>query len=162
MGSHRRAQAEKRQQKLALHGVTGEAQKVTPLKAATYQTDYWARAFHQTELGILEAHRALAGQLTDAQVRSALIELARSLKGGMPPLREESAAAAPIDPGHPTPLVIDSIRRRWKVLFEIWHPVSPDDLVGILRTLLSSIDVRKSSASPDTGYLAFLDRFLPK
>jgi hypothetical protein len=53
--------------------------------------------------------------------------------------------------------VVWNIRGGWGIAFEQYGPISRDDLAGICRTLLYSIEAH--AALTPGGYLGFLQRF---
>lgn len=112
-----------------------------------------------TETGILEAHVVSDRSLTDSDIKTTVIEMiGRLRKGPLPALAdmsdEEKHAFGRND------LLIWSILAQWQRYFEEHGPLGKDTLIGVLRTILGSIDFRRSNSPAANGYLEFLEDFL--
>jgi hypothetical protein len=61
-------------------------------------------------------------------------------------------------------LIIWNIRRNWQILAsEGKQPLPPrDDLIGILRTILGSIEFWRSERMHSRAYLSYLEEFMKK
>src|SRR5262249_43939449 len=94
------------------------------------------------------------------QVRTALEQLIGELRQGMPPLFPEGAPELPFQAGREIEFLIWNIRRHWRLLFEEEGRAPTPDLIGILRTLLHSIQAHAWHTGRDRGYVHFLERFL--
>lgn len=158
--SHRRVREEKRRRKLELHGVTGDGGKAKPYRGSKYQDPYWATPVFHTELGIYQTIQVSEKQLTNRDVKAAITELIRELNTGESPLPANDVPTASFNPGDPVPFLMARIRDNWKALFDAWGQVDREDLIGILRTLLNSIEAHAAHSDPERGYVAFLDGFL--
>jgi hypothetical protein len=55
-----------------------------------------------------------------------------------------------------------NIRSHWTLFFEDEHAVAVSDLIGVLRTLLNSIEAHEWHTGRDRGYVAFLDDFMQR
>jgi hypothetical protein len=122
-----------------------------------YKTDELTPVFLRTETGIYETYVMTDRQLTDATVQAALVKLIHQLRaGGLPPLEEQPSINAEED------LVIWNIRRNWHDLFASFPHPGTDNLIGVLRTLLSSIDTWSTPSPTSRGYLNFVEGFLRK
>jgi len=116
-----------------------------------------------TETGIYEAFVMSDRQLTDADVRSALQRLILQIRANsLPPLEtcNDDTPDTYTDIGNDQDLLTWNIRRNWQHLFQTQSHPGRDKLVGVLRTILGSIDVRGSIARDSRGYLFFIEEFL--
>lgn len=116
---------------------------------------------YATELGIYEVYRMSGRTLTDRTVEAALVHLVtRMRQGSLPPLpQERKIIATEEDWGE---LVIDAIRREWRRREEAEGLASRDDVIGVVRTILNSIEVWRSKSMNAQGYLQFLEGFMKK
>lgn len=124
-----------------------------------YRSKKYVMALMRAEVGIYETYVMTERELTDRQVKSALRSLIQELRSG-PYQPAERRKVIDIIPGQETQLLTWNIRRNWDILFASKPRHSNADLVGILRTILSSIEIW-STPSPDSrGYLNYLEGFL--
>ena len=114
-----------------------------------------------TEIGIYEAYIITGRKLTDQTVKSALESLIRKLRTGvLPPLPEGSEILYKV--GREEDLLIENICRSWRNHFaNEWRPPK-DDLIGVLRTILGSIEKVKSPGPQSQSYLRHIAGFLTK
>ena len=85
-----------------------------------------------------------------------------ALRGGQPgPLSEEEPEVL-LAPGKEVEYLIWNIRRHWRILFDTEGPVATDDLIGILRTLLGSIEAHGWNTGAGRGYVSFLVGFIER
>ena len=75
----------------------------------------------------------------------------------MLPEDDEGAVFAP---GREIDYLIWTIRRSWGVLFRKYGPTDTADLIGILGTLLNSIEAHAWNTGASKGYVAFLVSFM--
>jgi hypothetical protein len=132
----------------------------TPYSGRKYQTDRWAPHVYQTELAIYETIALSGRRLTNAHVKLALAQLINDLRRGVPPAQQDGEPEVPFIAGQEVEFLVWNIRRHWRQLFEDEGPVSRDDLVGILRTLLHSIEAHAWNTGPHRGYVDYLVSFL--
>ena len=59
-------------------------------------------------------------------------------------------------------LVIANIRRNWQIMAEEGTLPGRDDLIGILRTILHSIQIWRSQSLHSQGYLRYVEGFMKK
>lgn len=154
----RQAKAAKRTRKERSSQPAGSAP--TPYSGRKYQTDRWAPHVYQSELAIYEAITVSGGRLTSKQVEVALVRLINDLRRGVPPAQQDGEPEVPFAAGQEVEFLVWNIRRHWRELFDDEGPVSRDDLVGILRTLLHSIEAQAWNTGPHRGYVDFLVSFL--
>ena len=156
---------QKRQAKLAKRARKERSSKPaasapTPYSGRKYQTDRWAPHVYQTELAIYEAITLSGRRLTNAHVEVALVRLINDLRRGLPPAQQDGEPDVPFAAGQEVEFLVWNIRRHWRELFDDKGPVSRDDRVGILRTLLHSIEAHGWNTGTHRGYVDFLVSFL--
>src|SRR5262249_4247878 len=110
---------------------------------------------------IYECHVLTGRLLTDRHVQAALERLVVGLRaGGLPPLEEGTTVH--YTRGREVDLLVDHIRRSWRELFATYPNPGLDNQVGVLRTLLSSVDTWGTRSPDSRGYLNFVEGFLRK
>jgi hypothetical protein len=112
----------------------------------------------QAEVGIYETYVITERRLTDRQVRAALEYLIRELRGEKP-VPPASNPQTDNDRGEPEDLIAARVKDHWRDLFARRPRHSDSDLVGILRTILSSIRVWSRPGPESRGYLHYLEGF---
>jgi len=140
---------QKRKQKTAAKKKS-EASAVTPYEGSKFQGPEYADILFQAECGIREADEMQDRRLTDKDVRQSLEDLVLHLRGQT-------------GPNYVPDLVVGRIQDHWKeALARRMTLVSSTDLAGILRTIMSSLNVRTHMTPGGRGYLDFLIGFLSK
>ena len=126
-----------------------------------YKTKELVSALMYAEIGIYETYVMIDHKLVDRTVASALEALIRQLHtGSLPPLPETDEIHFEV--GREEDLLIDNIRRNWAKHFATeWQPPK-DKLIGILRTILGSLETMKSPGSQSQSYLKHISGFLTK
>lgn len=114
-----------------------------------------------TEIGIYQTYVMTHRKLLDQTVASGIEALIRTMrKGSLPPLSE--AAEIHYEVGHEEDLVIENIRRSWANHFATeWQP-SKEQLIGVLRSILGSIEKVKSAGPRSQSYMKHIAGFLTK
>jgi hypothetical protein len=158
----RRSRDQKRKAKLAKRAQKQAPTEPLPYSGRKYQAEGWVPHVYQTERAIYEAIVLSKRRLTNAQVKAALVQLIGQLREGLPALLPEDAPEVSFAAGSEVEFLVWNIRRHWRMLFQEEGPVSSHDLVGILRTLLHSIEARAWHTGPDRGYVAFLESFMQR
>ncbi|MGL4552976.1 MAG: hypothetical protein ACRC33_17510, partial [Gemmataceae bacterium] len=125
-----------------------------------YKAPRWVPHLHATEYAIYEGIVLSERRLTNGHVELALTDLVLRLRDGIPPLLPDDAPAVTFRPGDEVAFLTWNIREAWRGLIEREGPVATDDLIGILRTLLHSMEAHARHTGPDLGYVAFLDGFI--
>lgn len=126
-----------------------------------FKTKELVQVHLRAELGIYETFVMTDRELTDRIVHSALEKLIlRMRKGPQPPVEEEESVRHV--EGEEDELVISNLRRNWQDLFETEPRPSRDTLVGVLRTILRSVELWKSASPTSRGYLRHIEGFLTK
>ena len=126
-----------------------------------YRTEELVQTLMYTEIGIYETYVMTDRKLVDRSVASALETLIRQLRSGSsPPLPETDEIH--FDVGQEEDLLIDNIRRNWARHFATeWQPPK-DKLIGILRTILGSLETMTSPGSQSQSYLKHISGFLTR
>lgn len=124
-----------------------------------YKTPEYVPILKETEVGIYECHVMSGRTLTDDAVEAALVGLIALLRAGASPALPP-ADALTLDRDHLEELVVECIRNRWHFLEERGELPARDDLIGILRTILSSLETWRSQNLHSQSYLRFLDGFM--
>ena len=126
-----------------------------------YKTDELIPTWMHTEIGIYQTYVMSDRKLLDQTVVDALEKLIGMMRTGpLPPLLE--AAEVRYEVGREEDLVIESIRRNWADHFATeWRPPR-DDLIGVLRTILGSIQKVKAPGPGSQSYMHHIAGFLTK
>ncbi len=124
-----------------------------------YKTDKYAPIFFWTERGIYESYVMFDRALTDDDVEDAVERLVVQLREGLSPLPSEAEVAI-IDEVGEDDFIIANIRRNWWSMAEDGLSPNREDLVGILRTILHSIDVWRVRGSQSRAYLHYIEGFM--
>lgn len=130
---------------------------------ARYQSPRYTLPLMMVELGIRNADRASGGKLLDSGVRCTLAFMVKQLHNGPQDVVEGLVALRelPFDDADQR-RILASIVDEWLAYFEHSPRLSRADAVGILRTLVHSLDVRTEMRPNGRGYLHFLEEFLPE
>jgi len=134
-----------------------------PYTGGKYRTKELVPLHLCTETGIYEAFVMSDRQLTDADVRSVLQRLILQIRAGaLPPLEtsDDDTNDTYTDIGDDQEMLTWNIRRNWRHFFQTRSYPGRDKLVGVLRTILGSIDVWGSIAPDSRGYLLYIEEFL--
>jgi hypothetical protein len=156
---NRLSRDQKRKAKLAKESRRAR-QDVSPLayEGKKYKRDDLVPVYLATETAILEAFAITDRQLTDRVVRSALERLILQLRQGpLPP--EDDTGSLEIVAGQEEDFIIRNIRRHW---LEVLPWPRTDDVIGVLRTTLNSINVWGTRSHESRGYLNYVEGFLKK
>jgi hypothetical protein len=161
MAKHKRlSHDQKRKAKLAREARRARPQSSLAYHGNKYKTDELANVFFRTELGIYESWVMTDRELTDRDVEAALEKLVLQMRRGpLPAFADDTTAPVGAEA---TDLIIWNIRRNWHDLFQEEPRPSADKLMGVLRTLLSSVDTWSSPSPTSRGYLHFIEGFLKK
>jgi hypothetical protein len=126
-----------------------------------YKTDELIPTFMHTEIGIYETYVMTDRKLVDQTVASSLETLIRKMRTGtLPPLTETDAIHYEV--GREEDLLIENIRRSWANHFATeWQPPK-DKLIGVLRSILGSIQKVKSPGPQSQSYMKHIAGFLTK
>lgn len=126
-----------------------------------YKKDELIPAWMHTEIGIYETYVITDRNIFDQNVVSSLERLIRQMRAGaLPPLTE--AEDIHYEVGREEDLLIENIRRSWARHFATeWRPPK-DDMIGVLRTILGSIEKVRAPGPRSQSYLRHIAGFLTK
>jgi hypothetical protein len=161
MAKKRLSRDQKRKAKLAERARNNAPLPSLAYTGNKYKTPALTPVVMNTERGILEAYVGTGRRLTDRNVKTALEKMVVQMRSGQLPPFEESSQVE-YQAGREEDLVIWFIRRNWHDLFERFPNPGKDTLVGILRTLLSSVATWSTPSPESRGYLNFVEGFLRK
>jgi hypothetical protein len=152
------SRSQKRKKKLQKRG-SGQPRRSLAYHGNKYKNEKHIMAMMRAETGILECYVMTDRQLTDGEVKAALIQLIGDLRRrGYQPA--ELLEVVTVEPETYVDLVIWNIRRNWDDLFGEQPRHSNADLVGILRTILSSVETWATPSPDSQGYLNYIEGFL--
>ena len=131
-------------------------------KGNKYKNEKYLPLIFQTEAGIYESFVMQDHKLTDHDVRRCLEELIRGIRSG-----KEQISTLPDNAGSdPEENVPDfltwNIRLQWQDYLEKYDPPARDDAIGVLRTIMSSIETWGTIDPESRGYLRYLSGFMGK
>jgi hypothetical protein len=126
-----------------------------------YKADELIPTWMHTEIGIYETYVMTDRKLVDQTAASSLETLIRKMRAGtLPPFVETDEIHYEL--GREEDLVIENIRRSWAKHFATeWQPPQ-DKLIGVLRTILGSIEKVKSPGPQSQSYIKHIAGFLTK
>ena len=151
---------QKRKQKLAKRN---RRQPELPSLAYTgnrYKSPEFVEPIFETEQGICDMYVISGREITDDDVEQALLELIDKLRA-----RPAAELIFEVMPGEGKSLeasLVTLILSHWHNLLEVQQLPPRDDLIGILRTLLGSIEVWRSKSASSRGYLNYLEGFMQR
>jgi hypothetical protein len=127
---------------------------VVPYSGKRYNQEPFVNALFHAEIGIHEAAAMALGRLTDNDVRRALEYTILAMRKGQLTLDHwQVDDGAGLDG---VTLIVWNIGCRWQLLFEDQPSHSRNDLIGILRRILFSVNVWTAEKLGGRGYLKFL------
>jgi hypothetical protein len=156
----RRSRDQKRKAKLAQRAHKHKTLEVEPYEGTKYQQDAWTPLVYATEKAIYEVILQTVRQLTNDEVEKAFVDLVLALRRGLAPALSPEEAEPELVVGQASANVVWNIRRHWTEYFASFGNVAVADLIGILRTLLFSIEAHQANTGRRRGYVAFLQGFL--
>lgn len=161
MPKDRRSRDKKRKDKLAKKNQKQRLSVSLAYMGEKYKTDELIPIWMQTETGIYETFVLTDRELLDRMVVTALERLIKKMRAGtLPPLTD--GAEIRFTAGQEEDLVIENIRRRWALHFaEEWQPPQ-DKLIGVLRTILGSIEKVRAPGPRSQSYMRHIAGFLTK
>lgn len=148
----RRAELDRRRQKAEPLAYRGDKYKTAALVPVVFQT----------EAGIYESFVMSDRKMTDHDARAALESLIRGIRGGtilLPPQRQPNDGPESTEAES---LPIWNIRRHWDEYFSNAPFPGRDNLIGVLRTILGSIEVWGNMSPTSRGYLRYIEGFMAK
>jgi hypothetical protein len=125
-----------------------------------YKKDEYVNVFLHTELGIHEVDVVLGRKMPDRVAQSALEKLVGRLRQGPLPAVDDLGRAPEFPAGQEDEMIVWSIRRKWELLKETEPLPDRETLVGILRTILNSMETWGGRGAHSRGYLSYIEGFL--
>jgi hypothetical protein len=156
---HRLSKDQRRKDKLARRTKRQE-NAPTPYSGKKYRDGHWTRHVYATELAVYETIQASGRRLTNEQAREAFVTLIKALRSGAPAELGDDEPDLEYLAGQEVPYLIWNIRAHWTDFVLDHGPVATEDWIGILRTLLYSIESHGWHTGSGRGYLAFLEGFI--
>jgi hypothetical protein len=161
MAKKRLSRDQKRKAKLAQRARKSPAHASLAYTGNKYKNAESVPVMLATETAIFQAYLVSGRELTDHHVRSALEQLVTQLRtGSLPPFEHDCNLH--FEPGQEVAAVVESIRHGWAHHFEEAPRPGSETLIGILRTLLGSIETWSTPSPTSRGYLNYLDGFLKR
>ncbi len=157
----RPSHAQKRKQKLAKRESRKPQNESHAFTGNPYRSKAFVKPLYKTEIGIYEGFVISDRKLTDADVQ-------RELQILIERLRSEPMAELLYPPGTRVKSAefdgwaTTGILHRWGEMFELQTLPDGDDLIGILQTILGSLETWRSRSASSRGYLSYLEGFLTK
>src|SRR4051812_1615939 len=157
----RHSRDQKRKAKLKKRAERSRKHESLAYAGSKYKTDEYAPLFYHTEVGIYESYVMCDRELTDDEVEAAIERLVIQMRQGPLPPLPEAGTLTPTEGGEDE-LVIANIRRNWQIMAEKETLPGRDDLIGMLRTILHSIQVWRSQGLHSQSYLRYTEGFMKK
>lgn len=162
MAKDRRSRDQKRRDKKVQ-----KARNVPPPKKSLayfgdkYKTEKLIMVLFKTEVGIYETFVMTDRKLLDQTVADALEKLIKRMRvSGIPTL--ETTAEVEHQAGQEDDLVMSNICRNWAFYFEENPQLPNEKLIGVLRTILGSLEKVRSPGPLSQSYLHHISGFLTK
>lgn len=146
-------QEKKRQQRLRQRETKNPG--VLAYHGNKYRTEALVMPLMRTETAILEAYMVLDRNLTDHDVSQGLVRLIDRIRHG-DIVADDGPVCIEVD--DPAQAVVELVRHKWRGL--AGSLPGRDSLVGIVRTILGSVENHKSPNRQSRNYLHFVERFL--
>ena len=152
---------QKRKKKLAEERRKARQNQSLAYMGERYKTDALVPTWMHAEIGIYETYVMADRKLLDQTAANAIDKLITMMRAGtLPPFSE--TATIHYTTGQEEDLLIGNIRRNWAKHFATaWRP-SNDDQIGVLRTILGSIEKMKSPGPQSQSYMRHIAGFLTK
>lgn len=159
MAKDRRSRDQKRRDKLARKRRQSRQNESLAYMGDRYKTKELIHTLMNAEVGIYESFVMTERQLLDQTVASAVEKLIKQMRAGtLPPLPDTGEIH--IEAGNEENLVIENIRRNWARHFATkWRPPR-DQRIGVLRTILGSIERVRSPSPRSQSYMHHIAGFL--
>lgn len=161
MPKDRRSRDQKRKAKLAKRNRKQRQTESLAYMGAKYKTEELVPIWIEMEIAIYETFVMTDRELLDQTVFSAVETLIKKLRAGtLPPLTDDAEIHYVV--GHEEHLVIENIRRRWARHFEDESRPSKEKLIGVLRSVLGTIETTRSPGPRSQSYMRHIAGFLTK
>ncbi|REK35095.1 MAG: hypothetical protein DWQ45_12095 [Planctomycetota bacterium] len=166
MAKDRRSRDQKRKAKLAKREKAKRSRQSSLPATLAYHGDHYktaklARTHMETEIAIYEAYVILDRTLLDSDVAAALETLILGLRSGrLPPLSETETVHYAV--GEEADFLVENIRRHWALHYQTnWRPPR-EKRIGVLRTILGTLESKRSPGPRSQSYLRYIAGFLTR
>lgn len=161
MAKDRRSKDQKRKKKLAKKARDRRAAESLVCTGNKFKTDELVPLWMETEIAIYEAYVMTDRKLLDRTVSVSLETMIKQMRAGtLPPL--DDTGTLTFEEGGEEELIIANILRHWEDHFEVnWCP-SKTERIGVLRTILGSIETMRSPGPQSQSYMRHISGFLTK
>ena len=161
MAKDRRSRDQKRKAKLAKKNSTSRQSVSLAYMGEKFKTDELIPTWMNAEIGIYESYVMTGRKLLDHTVVAALEKLIRQMRvGTLPPMSD--GAEIHYEVGQEEDLVIGNVRRSLAKHYQTeWKP-SKDQRIGVLRTILGSIEKMRAPGPRSQSYMHHIAGFLTK
>jgi hypothetical protein len=149
------------QQRKAKEKELEKRRKRQPLAIASdeFKKPRLAQIWLETEIAIHEISVVTGGSISDQTVFAAVERLVlQMLAGPLPPLEVETSLSW--EKGKEDDLLIENIRLHWVALLQPGMSWSKEDFIGVLRSILGTINIKKSALPHSVSYLRYVAAFL--
>jgi hypothetical protein len=152
---------QKRKKKLAEERRKARENQSLAYMGDRYKTSALIQVWMHAEIGIYEVYVISGRKLLDQTAADAIEKLVIMMRAGtLPPLPESDDIHYNV--GEEEAFVIENIRRSWAKLFAGGGRPPLEDLVGVLRTILGSIEKMRSPSPQSQTYMRHIAGFLTK
>lgn len=149
---------QKRKHKLAKRNARQSPSVSSAYTGNRYRSSDFVQPTFETEKGIYTAFVASGRKLTDAEVEEQIEGLITALR--MKPAAELIYPSPETKAEIPDGWVIISVLQYWEEMIDAGGLPVRDDLIGILRSILGSLQTWRSRSASSRGYLHYLEGFL--
>jgi hypothetical protein len=156
----RRSRDQRRKAKLKKRAERSHAHEPLAYHGQKYKTEEYVGLMLSAETGIFETYVISDRKLTDDIVEAALERLILEMRQGPLPTLDPDEVVK-FDEETLESLVIRNIRINWQIQEEELPP-GRDDRIGVLRTILGSLETWRSKSMHSQGYLRYLEGFMKK
>jgi len=155
----RRMLKKKKKKAKAARNRNWDSQSVLPYHGSKYRTEELVMLHMATETAINECFAISGRTITDHQVRETLTRLVLQIRKGLLRL-EDGRLDSEGNHDDAVDLLEWNICARLRSFFETNDYPGRDNLIGVFRSIMGSIEARGSMHPKSRGYLEFLEGFL--
>jgi len=161
MAKDKRTRDQKRKAKLAKERQQASRSHSLAYMGSRYKTEELIPMLMNVEIGIYESYVITDRKLLDQTIKDALEALIRKMQAGtLSPLSDTAEFRYAV--GQEEDLVITNIRRNLALHFATaWRPPK-DQRIGVLRTVLGSVETMRSHGPRSQSYMHHIAGFLTK
>jgi hypothetical protein len=157
----RRSRDQKRKAKLKKRAQRTVGHESLAYQGNKYKTAEYVPLMLRTETAIYESYVLTDRALTDDEVEAALEGLITRMRAGSLPQLDNTREVT-LTGEDTEDLVAWNVRRNWQDMAERQPLPGREDLIGVLRTILHSLEIWRSQSMHSQGYLRYLEGFLKK